>query len=137
MDCLFCKIVQKKIPAETVFEDDDTLAFLDIHPVAPGHTLVIPKEHAETVIALSDRGTSALFLTVKRITATLEKALLPNGFTIGINHGRVAGQLVDHVHVHIIPRFADDGGGSVHTIVSNPPQESLRAIVRKLKSVAV
>ncbi len=133
MDCLFCNIVKKQIPAEIVYENDNTLAFLDIHPRAPGHTMVISKTHSETIVDLPDAEVAPLFLSVKRATGAIQKAFAPDGFTIGINHGKVSGQAVDHLHIHIIPRFADDGGTSLHSVVDNAPRESLHAIAERIR----
>ena len=90
MDCLFCKIAKKEIPAEAVYEDADTIAILDIHPRAPGHTMIIPKVHAENILDLPDSLVGRVFLTVKKVTGILRTALKPDGFTIGINHGKVS-----------------------------------------------
>ncbi len=133
IECLFCRIANKGIPAEIVYEDADAVAFLDIHPRAPGHTVVIPRVHAENMLDLPDEKIQPVFLTVKKVAGILNEVLKPNGFTIGINHGRVSGQVVDHLHIHIIPRFADDGGASIHSVVNNPPQESLQEIASKIR----
>jgi histidine triad (HIT) family protein len=133
MDCLFCKIIKKEIPADVVYEDAETLAVLDIHPRAPGHTMILPKIHAENILDLPENKIAPVFLTVKKITAILQKVLKPKGFTIGINHGRVSGQAIDHLHIHVIPRFDGDGGGSIHSVVNNPPKESLKEITEKIK----
>lgn len=134
MDCLFCKIARKEFGSAVVYEDGDVLAFLDIHPRAPGHTMVIAKTHSETLLDVPDEAIAPLFKGVKTVTAMLQKALKPDGFTIGINHGKVSGQVIDHLHVHIIPRFKEDGGGSIHTVVSNPPAETLEEIAAKIVS---
>lgn len=134
-DCLFCKIANKQIPADLVYEDDKTMAILDINPRAPGHTMVIPKEHSENILDLKDVNVGPTFLTVKKITAILSKVIKPDGFTIGINHGRASGQVIDHLHVHVIPRFNDDGGSSIHSVVNNPPKESLKEIAEKIRKV--
>lgn len=133
-DCLFCKIANKEFSVEVVYENDAAIAVLDIHPRAPGHTMVLPKVHAENLLDLPEAEVGPLFLTVKQVTAILYKALKPKGFTIGINHGRVSGQVVDHLHIHIIPRFEGDGGGSIHSVVNNPPKESLKEIVNKIRA---
>lgn len=134
MDCLFCKIAKKEIPVEIIYEDQNTMAFLDIQPRTAGHTVIIPKQHAETILNLDDRKIRPTFLTVKKVTAILYKALKTNGFTIGINQGKVSGQSIDHLHIHIIPRFNNDGGGSIHSVVYNPPKESLKDIALKIKT---
>lgn len=136
MDCLFCKIARKEFGSAVVYEDGDVLAFLDIHPRAPGHTMVIAKTHSETLLDVPDEAIAPLFKGVKTVTAMLQKALKPDGFTIGINHGKASGQVIDHLHVHILPRFKEDGGGSIHSVVSNPPSETLEEIAAKIRSAA-
>ncbi len=132
-NCLFCKIANKKIPAEIIYEDDNALSFLDIHPISPGHAVVILKIHTENILELNDELIKPLFKAVKKTTEILSKALHPDGFTIGINQGKTAGQAIDHLHIHILPRFKNDGGGSIHTIVNNPPKETIKEIANKIK----
>lgn len=135
-DCIFCKISQHEIPAKVVQESEEAISFLDIHPLAPGHTVVIPKSHVSTVTALSGEAVGPFFLDVKRVTYIIDAALKPDGFNIGWNHGEAGGQAVGHLHVHIIPRWKGDGGGSMHSIVHNPPKEDLDMIYEKLKAIA-
>ena len=135
MDCIFCKITAHEIPAKVVYETGDMIAFLDIHPLAPGHTVVIPKTHASTVTALTRDAVGPFFLGVKEVTHIIDKALKPDGYNIGWNHGTAGGQAVGHLHVHIIPRWKGDGGGSMHSIVHNPPKEDLEKIYEKLQAV--
>src|SRR3989344_8225089 len=133
MDCLFCKIVSKEIPSEVIlFEDEDVLAFLDLHPLTPGHTLVVPKNHFENIIELTPEKVGNLFLLVRKVTEALLKTLSPSGFTIGINHGKAAGQVIDHMHVHVIPRYENDGGKSIHSIVFVPTNEPLRELAERV-----
>ncbi len=132
MDCLFCKIANKEISASIIYEDDNSVAILDVHPKAPGHTMVLPKVHAENILDLPDDKIEGIFKAVKNVTALLKKTLLPDGFTIGINHGKVSGQTIDHLHIHIIPRWLGDSGGSIHSVVDNPPAESLDIIKEKI-----
>lgn len=134
MSCLFCAIARKEIPAEVVYEDDHTTAFLDIHPRASGHTLVIPNTHAATLTGLPEGEVAPLFEAVRRVMEKISGALRPDGFTIGVNHGRVSGQEVDHLHVHILPRFVGDGGGSVQGIVNNPSKQSLGEIAKNIRT---
>jgi len=131
-DCLFCKIAVKQIPAKIVYEDDRAVTFLDILPRAPGHVMVIPKYHAPTLVALPDNEIAPLFSAVKKTAGLLVAALHPDGITIGINQGRASGQEVDHLHVHLMPRFHGDGGGAVQSIVHNTPKESLDEIAKKI-----
>lgn len=125
MSCLFCKIIKGEIPCHKIYEDESVLAFLDINPITKGHTVVIPKFHAETLLDLPDDLVDKLFLVVKKVTQQIKDKINPDGFNIGINMRKVAGQVVDHLHIHILPRWENDNGGSIHTIVNNPPSESL------------
>lgn len=115
-----------------VFEDAHVLAFLDVQPRAPGHTLVIPKVHAATLVELPDAEVAPLFAVVKHVDRILLDKLAPDGMTIGINQGEVSGQAVPHLHVHLLPRFVGDKGSSIHTIVNNPARNSLQEMVEKL-----
>lgn len=133
MDCLFCKIGKKEIPAEMVYENEHAFAILDINPVSPGHTMVISKTHAKDLPELPKDEVGPLFEGVKMVLDKIQKALKPDGFTIGINQGSVSGQVVDHLHIHLIPRFAGDNGKSVHFVVMNPPRESLPEIAKKIR----
>jgi len=110
-DCVFCKIVAGTIPSTRVFENDSTLAFLDIGPLAEGHLLVIPRDHYERIADVP----SELFGAVASQAPMLGRALLEvtgaEGFNLLVNQGRAAGQVVPHVHFHLIPRKTDDGLG--------------------------
>jgi histidine triad (HIT) family protein len=131
-DCLFCKIVSKQIPAQTLFEDDHVLVFLDVHPRTTGHTMVIPKYHAPRLVELPNEEVGPLFLAVKKTAELLNEKLKCDGVTIGMNQGRASGQEVDHLHVHLMPRWHNDGGGSVQSAVNNPPKESVEEIRKKI-----
>ncbi|TSA44145.1 HIT family protein [bacterium] len=132
MDCLFCNIALKKFPAQIVYEDESAVGFLDIGARAPGHTVIIPKVHAENILDLNAELAGPLFGAVKNMTARLKKSLNPDGFTIGINHGKTAGQVIDHLHIHIIPRWQNDGGNAIQSLVENPPKENLESIKEKI-----
>jgi len=134
-DCLFCKIIKGEIPSEVVYQDEHAFAFLDIHPKAPGHTMVIPKVHAEHLLELPDVEIAPFFTAVKRAQEMVDKAIKPTGYTLGINHGRVSGQEVDHLHFHIIPRWLGDNGKSIHSVVDNPPKEDLSVIAERIRNV--
>ena len=136
MECLFCKIKDKQIPSHAVYEDAHVFAFLDIHPLAAGHTVVIPKAHSETILDFPETEMKPFLKGVKEVTAQIKKALKPDGFTMGINHGKASGQSVDHLHFHIIPRWLRDKGGSLHSVVKNPPKESLEKIAQRIKNAA-
>ncbi len=132
MDCLFCKIINKEIPADIICEDEAALAILDIHPRSRGHAVILPKIHVQNILELKDKDIEGVFRTVKKTAGLLNKSLKPDGFTIGINHGKVSGQTIDHLHIHIIPRWHSDGGGSIHSAVNNPPKESVRETAKKI-----
>ena len=134
-DCLFCNIANKKIPAYVIGENEKAAATLDIHPLAPGHAMVIPKSHRETIFDVPNEDLGDIFLLVKETAEKIEKALSPGGFTFGINHGTNAGQAIAHLHIHIIPRYKGDGGGSIHSIVRNPPTESIETIKQKILEI--
>lgn len=108
-DCLFCKIVRKEILAEIVHENGKTIAFLDIKPVNPGHVLVVPKEHHPDFASTPVDQLGAAAAVAQKVAKAAMKALGAPGFNIGVNNGRAAGQLVDHMHLHVIPRFDGDG----------------------------
>jgi len=108
-DCIFCKIVAGELPSFKVYEDAETLAFLDIRPVNPGHTLVVPKNHSANIFDVSPEDWTAVTNVVRTLAPVIEKAVAADGININMNNREHAGQVVDHVHVHIIPRFKGDG----------------------------
>jgi histidine triad (HIT) family protein len=110
-DCIFCKIVAGQIPCTKVYEDDQVLAFMDINPISPGHTLVIPKKHYETISEMLADEAAALFRPVPALAAAVKAGVGAVGLNVLQNNGRVAGQAVDHLHVHLIPRWEADGLG--------------------------
>jgi histidine triad (HIT) family protein len=131
-NCLFCKIANKEIKSFVIYEDDHAMAFLDVTPRALGHTLVIPKVHAPNILELPDAEITPLFTAVKKTAEILSRSLKPDGVTIGINQGRASGQEVDHLHVHVIPRWHNDGGSAIQSVVNHPSKESLEEIAKKI-----
>jgi histidine triad (HIT) family protein len=107
-DCLFCKIVAGEIPETRVYEDDRTIAFMDINPATRGHLLCIPREHAADVREISDDDIAAVARTAKTMAARVLERLGADGVSVMQNTGRVAWQTVFHYHVHVIPRYAGD-----------------------------
>jgi len=105
--CIFCKIVKGEIPCAKIYEDDKVISFLDIAPTGKGHALVVPKEHYETLIDLPEG--FPLLSVIKKVAKAQSAALGSEGFNVVINNQKVAGQVVPHAHVHIIPRQANDG----------------------------
>ena len=110
-DCLFCRIVAGTTPAHLVHESGAAVAFLDAFPVARPHVLVVPRAHATTLLDLGDDAVGELFRTVKLVQRKVVAAFRPLAFNVGWNHGRAAGQHVLHLHVHVLPRYADGGRG--------------------------
>jgi len=108
-ETIFSKILRGEIPCHKVYEDDQVLAFLDINPLSPGHTLVIPKEPAATLDALSDEASAAIGRVLPRISRAVLKATGAQHFNLLQNNGAPAHQAVFHVHFHIIPKL--DGAG--------------------------
>lgn len=108
-DCLFCKIIAGEIPSYKVYEDDKVLAFLDINPVNPGHTLLAPKEHSENTLKVPDALLEHIIVVLKKITPGILKAVGAEACNVGMNTGSIAGQVVMHTHWHIMPRFGNDG----------------------------
>lgn len=111
MNCLFCRIVAGSTPAHLIHEGPGAVAFLDAFPAARPHVLVVPRAHAPTLLDLEDEAVGELFTTVKRVQQKIQSAFRPLGFNVGWNHGHAAGQVVLHLHVHILPRYADGGRG--------------------------
>lgn len=109
MDCLFCNIVSGAIPSTKVYEDDVVFAFLDIHPVNIGHTLVIPKTHHTNLYDTEDVTLAHMMTTVKKLSVAIKSALNADGVNIEMNNDPVAGQIIFHAHLHIVPRFEGDG----------------------------
>ena len=108
-NCIFCKIVKGEIPCDKVYENDSTLAFLDINPVYPGHTLIVPKKHYSSLIEISEKDLGEVMKTVKQITPGILKSTNVKAFNLFQNNGKEAGQDVFHVHFHLIPRKEGDG----------------------------
>lgn len=108
-DCIFCKIINGDIPSYKVYEDDDVLAFLDITPVNCGHTLVVSKKHYNNLINLPEDDTIKLIKVIKKIIPSIMSGTKAEGFNLNLNNGPVAGQVVNHIHFHIVPRHHNDG----------------------------
>jgi|SRR3989338_8990902 len=106
-DCIFCKIVDGKMPAAKVYEDDKVVIFLDIMPANKGHCLVVPKKHSEALAEISDDDLYAVIKAAKRAAKALSLSF-GAGFNIVMNNGKEAGQVVNHSHIHVIPRFQKD-----------------------------
>ncbi len=134
-DCIFCKIARKEIPAEIICEDEDVLSFLDIHPANKkgGHILVIPKKHYELITDIPDKELAALMSNVKKISGALMK--IAPGLNILQNNKKVAGQFVNHVHFHLIPRHEKDGIVMEKLKVYEYKEGQIRATAEKIRNL--
>jgi len=132
-DCVFCKIVAGQIPAAKVYEDEATLAFMDIGQVNPGHALVALKAHAENLYALDDAQAAALARCATRVARAIRKAFAPEGLSVYQANGAAAGQTVFHVHVHLVPRHSGDGM-ALGWPVKNPPREALEDCAARIRA---
>lgn len=108
-DCIFCKIVSGQVPSKKLFETDKTQAFLDAFPAVKGHSLVIPKNHFETLLDIPEEELKDAILVAKKVSKAIVKVTNADGFNLVQNNKEAAGQLVKHAHFHIVPRFKDDG----------------------------
>ena len=136
MDCIFCKIISKEITTKILYEDDDTISFLDAFPVAKGHTLVIPKAHHAKIQDLSFDVNQKLFDTVHKMTSKVDS--LEGSTLIAIHNGKESGQEIPHVHVHLIPRRNDDSAGPVHSMFKDKielSESEIDSIYNKLKII--
>jgi histidine triad (HIT) family protein len=136
MSCIFCRIVAGDISAEVVACDEGGVAFLDVQPLADGHTLVVPRAHEPSIEALDAPTAEALFRLVRRLADQVRRAVDAAGTTIGINNGEATGQTIPHVHVHIVPRWPNDGAGSVHTIFPRRTSRSLGEVAAAIRKAA-
>lgn len=109
IDCVFCKIIAGEIPAHKIYENDEVLAFLDIHPVNPGHVLIVPKAHFENMLDAPAHVLSAMSEVSQKIAKAVMKTVGAEGFNLNVNNGKMAGQVIFHLHMHIVPRFSGDG----------------------------
>lgn len=108
--CIFCRIVRGEAPASVAYEDDRALAFMDIQPLSRGHLLVVPRLHAADLFALPDPLAAHLFVVTRRLALALRESHRPDGINVIQSNGRAAGQVVFHLHIHLIPRRLQAGG---------------------------
>lgn len=131
-NCLFCGIVRGDIPATKVYEDEQTVAFMDIRPASPGHTLVISKVHAPNLFEIAETDLSAVTITTQRIAQAVHKALAPDGIRIMQTNGAAAGQTVFHYHVHVIPMQHGQRIGAHGRELASPG--SLKALAAQIQA---
>jgi histidine triad (HIT) family protein len=121
-DCLFCKIASGEIPSKKIYENDHVVAFLDINPSAPGHTLVVPKRHYNNILDVDEKTLVHLIDGVQTVAKRMSEKL-GSDITVLQNNGRTSGQIVFHIHFHIIPRTEGDGIHFVHHRIQVSEQE--------------
>jgi histidine triad (HIT) family protein len=127
--CVFCKIARKEAPATTVFEDERVIAFMSIRPISVGHTLVVPKKHYRDIYEIPEEEIAYLYRIVKRIAHAVEKAEHAEGIRVVQNNGEAAGQVIFHLHVHIIPMNKD------HSWLHKPENGNVEALEIEAKKI--
>lgn len=135
-DCIFCKIINKEIPANFVYEDEYVVAFLDVNPLAEGHTLVVPRKHFENIFDIDEEVLERIISVAKKISERMKEVLGANGVNLMNASGKSAGQSVSHFHLHIIPRKDGDNidfNSWWQNKVKKSNEEKLKEIASKLK----
>lgn len=135
-DCIFCQIAAGEAEASIAYEDDTTVAFLDLRQVSGGHTLVIPRRHIADIYDLDDVTGAALIAAVSRVARAVNTAFAPDGINVWQSNGEAAGQEVFHLHFHVVPRDAGDGLLRVYPSSPNHPSRAdLDAQAEKIRAV--
>ncbi len=107
-ECIFCKIVRGEIPSKKIYEDESVYAFLDINPKSKGHTLVIPKKHSADIFEIEENDLEDVIKVVQQLAVHIKEKLNPEGMQLRQNNGEIAGQSVNHLHFHIIPKYTNE-----------------------------
>jgi len=131
-DCIFCKVISKEVPGYFIIDDKNVVAFLDIFGSVDGHVLVVPRKHGRTIQDFNKQELGEIMDTARIISLKMEKALGADSITIGINHKEEKG--VPHLHIHLIPRFKNDGGNFIQNVVKKGIKEDLSATASKIKA---
>ncbi len=132
MDCIFCDIISSSREGHFIYEDDSHVAFLDKYPIDKGHTLVVPKQHYEKITDMPEEMVGILFSKIPKIAQAIMKTTGAVAFSLAQNNGRAAKQIIPHVHVHIIPRYAEMG--AVWTKRTIPSSDELNSQATQIKS---
>lgn len=130
-DCIFCKIANGEIPSRTIYEDEQFRVILDLSPAAKGHALILPKEHFANLYELPEEWSADVMKLAKKMAAVMTEKLQCDGFNLVQNNGTVAGQTVFHFHLHLIPRYEDDGQ-SINWTPGSPSAEELDAVWKQI-----
>ncbi len=133
-ECIFCRIAAGEIPSKKVYEDSHSFAFLDINPRNPGHTLVIPREHAQDILSIGEEQAAELMKAIRKVAIGVQKATGAKGISISQSNGQMAGQVVPHVHFHVIPRTEAERGMGLESVFPVRKQEepALDAMAKKI-----
>jgi histidine triad (HIT) family protein len=129
-DCIFCKIVSGKLPSHRVYEDQGHVAFLDINPFSPGHTLVCPKRHGETLWDMDEKEIAGVFAAASKVSRGVVSAMNADGFRLMQNNGEAANQAVAHLHVHVIPQKLEDKGRFSRMRLDEEQMSTVAAAIR-------
>ena len=130
--CIFCDVINGKLPCYMIYEDDDCLVILDKYPIDNGHSLIITKKHFEKIIDMNTDDVSRLFSKIPKIANAIIKATNADAFSIAQNNGKAAKQIVPHVHIHIIPRY--NSTGTLWTKRKIMTADELGELAEKIKS---
>ena len=130
-DCIFCKIANGQIPSKPLYEDEDFRVILDLGPATEGHALILPKEHAANLFELSEELASKVLVVAQKIAVHMKETLGCDGLNLVQNNGAAAGQTVSHFHIHVIPRYENDGQ-NINWVPGSPSQEELEAVCKKI-----
>lgn len=131
-DCIFCKVIDKEVPGYFILEEKEYVAFLDIFGATDGHTMVVPRKHGLSILDYSKEELGQFMEGVQNVAKKLEKNLSADSITIGINHKEEKG--VPHLHIHLIPRFKEDGGKVLQGLVSKGLDGDLAKIAEKIRT---
>ena len=130
-DCIFCKIISGEIPSRALYEDEDFRVILDLSPATKGHALILSKEHAADLLELPDVIASKALVLAKKMAVQMQDKLQCDGMNLVQNNGAVAGQTVRHFHLHLIPRYEDDGQ-KINWIPREASQEELESVKKQI-----
>lgn len=130
-DCIFCKLANGEIPTNALYEDEQFKVILDLGPATRGHALILPKDHAADLYELPDEAAGAAMKLAKKMALSMRDKLHCDGLNVMQNNGEVAGQTVSHFHLHLIPRYKNDGQ-AINWVPSQPTQEELEAVRKEI-----
>lgn len=131
MDCIFCKIANGEIPSKTIYEDVDFRVILDLGPATKGHALILPKSHAANLYELPENVAAKVLPVAKKVASAMKEKLNCEGLNLVQNNGEAAGQTVMHFHMHVIPRYEEDGQ-NINWVPGEATQEELESIAKQI-----